>query len=135
MKKLSLITFAITVAFTRCCPDHPCRDRFITPAFIGFEVSDLDTIIVRQYEKDGNFVQLVDTALLTFDTAFLKSEAAVDDTTFVLLNNIVGSEKYIFPDHDWQIYLPANNLIISISNIESPKTEGCSLSFMICLKP
>ena len=133
MTKLSLITVVIIVVLSSCGPNM-CRDQYITPVFIGFELSDLDTIVVRQYEKGSNFHQLIDTALVTSDTTFLKSKATVNDTTFVLLNYISGREKYIFPDHDWQIYLPATNLTVSISNIVSPKTEGYSKP-LVCTNP
>ena len=105
-----------------CYRTSNCQNQYITPAFIGFNLSDLDSIIVRQYKKDANFLQLIDTALITFDTTFLKSTSA-NDTTIVLLNHISGQEKYIFPDHDWQIYIPAKNMTFSISNIISPQTE------------
>jgi hypothetical protein len=122
MKRFVLLAFIGIAILTSCNRTVTCSNQYITPAFIGFTFSDLDSIIVRQYKKDGNFLQLIDTALITFDTTFLKS-TSTNDTTFVLLNHISGQEKYIFPDHDWQIYIPAKNMTFSISNIISPQTE------------
>ena len=110
-------------AFTNCKRTVPCNDHFITPAFIGFALSDLDSVIIRQFKKEGNFQQLIDTAILSFDTSYLKSISS-NDTTFVLLNHISGQEKYIFPDHDWQLFITSKNLTYSISAILSPKTES-----------
>lgn len=122
MKKIILIGIIGIFVLTSCNRTITCSNQYITPAFIGFNLSDLDSIIVRQYKKDGNFLQLIDTTLITFDTTFLKSTSS-SDTTFVLLNHISGREKYIFPDHDWRIYIPAKNMTFSISNIISPQTE------------
>ncbi len=122
MKRFAPIIFLTVVVFTGCDPRIGCSDQYITPAFIGFNLSDLDTIVVRQYKKGDNFLTLIDTSILTFDTNYLRY-ATVNDTTFVLLNHISGQEKYIFPDHDWQIYIPAGNTTIPISDIISPQTE------------
>jgi len=111
------------VILESCYRTSNCANQYITPAFVGFSLSDLDSIIVRQYKKSANFLQLIDTTLLTFDTTFLKFMSA-NDTTFVLLNQISGQEKYIFADHDWQIYIPAKHMTISISNITNPQTES-----------
>ena len=122
MKKYILIAIVSIIILTSCNRTITCSNQFITPAFIGFNLSDLDSIIVRQYKKDGSFLQLIDSTLIKSDTTFLKSTSS-NDTTFVLLNQISGQEKYIFPDHDWQIYIPAKNMTFSISNIISPQTE------------
>ena len=123
MKGLALIAFICVVISTGCNRTITCSNPYITPAFIGFNLSDLDSIIVRQYKKDGNFLELIDTTLITLDTTFLKSTSA-GDTTFALLNHISGQEKHIFPDHDWQIYIPSAKMTFSISNIISPQTEN-----------
>lgn len=123
MLKLVLIVFAGIFLLTSCNRTVPCSNQYITPAFIGFKLSDLDSIIVRQFKKDGTFLQLIDTATISLDTTFLKS-TSTNDTTFVTLNYISGQEKYIFPDHDWQIYIPAKNMTFSISNIISSQTES-----------
>jgi hypothetical protein len=122
MKTIVLICITGIILMASCKRTITCSDHYITPAFIGFNLPDLDSIIVRQYEKGGTFLQLIDTTQITSDTTFLKSTSS-GDTIFVLLNQISGQEKYIFPDHDWQIYIPANNITFSISNIISPQAE------------
>lgn len=123
MLKLISLLFASLIFATSCNRSVPCSNQYITPAFIGFTLSDLDSITVRRFKKDGAFLQLIDTATVSLDTNFLKSTAA-NDTNFVKLNIISGKEKYLFPDHDWQIYIPAKNLTFSISSIISPPTES-----------
>lgn len=116
------IVFCVA-AFTNCNRTIPCKDRYITPAFIGFAITDLDSVIIRQFKKEGNFQKLIDTAILSSDTSYLRLTSS-NDTTYVLLNHIIGQEKYLFPDHDWQIFIPSKNLTYSISAIVSPKTES-----------
>ncbi|NOT93703.1 hypothetical protein [Ferruginibacter sp.] len=123
MLKIILPVFAGMFLVTSCNTSVPCANQYITPAFIGFKLSDLDSITVRRFKKDGAFLQLIDTATISLDTNFLKS-TSTNDTTFVKLNSISGQEKYVFPDHDWQIYIPAKNMTFSISNIISPQTES-----------
>ncbi len=122
---LKIIPIAVVGIFLAisCNRVIPCSNQYITPAFIGFKLSDLDSVTVRQFKKDGTFSQLIDTATISLDTNFLRS-TSTNDTTFVTLNHISGYEKYIFPDHDWQIYIPAKNMTFSISNIISPQTES-----------
>ena len=132
MRILILIVFIGTVLITSCNRTVPCSNQFVTPAFIGFNPSDLDTLIVREYKKDDNFSNLLDTAIIITDTAILKSSSS-NDTTVVLLNQISGEEKYIFPDHDWQVYIPAQNITVSMSNFVSSQTdEKCVLGGDLC---
>jgi hypothetical protein len=122
MQKIIPIVIVTIFLVTSCNRSVPCSNQYITPAFIGFTLSDLDSVTVRQFKKDGTFSQLIDTATISFDTNFLIS-TSINDTTFVKLNHIIGYEKYLFPDHDWQIYIPAKNITYSISSIISPQTE------------
>ena len=110
MKQIGLIVFISILALTSCNRTVPCSNQYITPAFVGFILSDLDTLVVRKYKKDDNFNTLLDTALIISNSNVLSSGSS-NDTTIVLLNYISGEEKYIFPDHDWQIYIPAKNMV------------------------
>ncbi|HVY76694.1 MAG TPA: hypothetical protein VG890_17820 [Puia sp.] len=116
-----------------CGRTVPCRNQFVTPAFIGFKLSDLDTLVVREYKKDDNFLTLLDTALIISDSNIL-SKGSSNDTTIVLLNDIVAGEgKYIFPDHDWQIYIPAQNITVAMSKFVSPQNDQkCVLGGDLC---
>jgi len=132
MKKIVFIILIGNILLISCARTVPCRDRYITPAFVGFKFSDLDTLIIREYKKNDNFLSLLDTALIITDNRVL-SLGTSNDTTIILLNHISGEEKYIFPDHDWQIYIPGKNITVSISNIDSPqKDQKCTLGGDMC---
>jgi hypothetical protein len=132
MKKIILIVLISHIALSGCHRTVPCSNQYITPVFVGFKISDLDTLVIREYKKDDNFIDLLDTALIATDNTVLSSGTS-NDTTIVLLNQISGQEKYIFPDHDWQIYIPATNMIVSMSNFVSPQTDRkCVLGGDLC---
>ena len=119
--KKSVGIFSIIIFFIGC-KTIPCRNTFLTPAFIGFSPSDIDTIIIRQYKKNDNFFHLLDTTLIT-NNPHIAYYSTSHDTTIIVLNVISGEEKYIFPDNDWQVYIPAKNKTVSISTINSPQTS------------
>ena len=132
MRQVSLLAFFCIVILTSCSRTVPCINNWVTPGFVGFSFSDLDTLIVREYKKDDNFSTLLDTALFVTDSTIL-SAGTSNDTTIIELNHIVGEEKYLFPDHDWQIYIPAKNMLVSISNFDSPQNEHkCVLGGDMC---
>ena len=132
MKRIVPLTFIILFLFTSCSTNVPCPNQFITPAFIGFTLTDLDTVIVRKYQKNDNFSYLLDTSIVISDTNFLKSLSS-NDTTILLLNGIYLDGKYLFTDHDWQIFIPARNMIVSLSNFDSPQTDKkCTFGGDLC---
>jgi hypothetical protein len=132
MKKIGLIILISAIVFTSCSRTVPCSNQYVTPAFVGFKFSELDTLIIRKYKKDDNYLTLLDTVLITTDSTIL-SKGSSNDTTIVLLNHISGEEKYIFPDNDWEIYIPARNMLVSMSNFVSPQTDHkCTLGGDLC---
>ena len=132
MKIIGLLVFISIIVLPSCVRTVPCLNQYVTPAFVGFKFSDLDTLVIRKYKKEDNFITVLDSALITTDSTIL-SKGTSNDTTIVLLNNISGEEKYIFPDNDWEISIPAQNLIVSMSNFDSPQTEHkCTLGGDLC---
>jgi hypothetical protein len=128
INKILFVAFT-SFLFLNSCKTIDCSNQFITPAFVGFSSADLDTIIIRKFQKGTNFQQLLDTSLFTLDTAMRSNNPTFapshtsNDTTTVLLNFTSGEAKFILPNNDWQIFLPAKKLTVSISDIVSPQTE------------
>lgn len=108
---------------------HPCGNSPLNPAFVGFSQSDIDTFVLRAYEANGNYDQLIDTFLISKSGPGIYT--TTNDTTIVELF-INNSKSYIRAGFDWQIYIPAENKTISISNIISNQAEGPSKG---CLNP
>ena len=132
MKKTSLIIFVSVLALAGCRRTVACGNQYVTPVFVGFPLSDLDTLVVREFTKGDNFSTLLDTAVIVTGQYDLV-EASSHDTTVVLFNYISGEERYLFPDHDWQIIVPAQNLVISLSGFDSPTLfKKCTLGGDLC---
>lgn len=128
-----IILGAIGLSLLASCK-RPCSDHYLTPAFIGYSVSELDTLIIRRFKKDGNFFPVIDTAIIT-NNHYVASYNTSNDTTIVNVNVISGVYNYVSPDHDWQIYIPSRNQTISISNIVSPQNDMSCFGDCWCANP
>jgi hypothetical protein len=121
---LKLLTIlAIVVTFLAGCISKPCSLSHLTPAFIDFSQDDLDTIMVRRYEANGNFNHLLDTLVVTKNEWYIKSSA---DTTIIetnLLTGAEGAQSHLVPGYDWEIYIPGVKKSILISHIVFEQTE------------
>jgi hypothetical protein len=118
-----LLIYLSSFAFLSGC-NYQCSDRHITPLFIGFLPADLDTLIFKAYVSNDNYQHLVKTI-----TVIASQGAGIDTTandTTVIKATVIDPTYYITPGYDWQIYIPAKNRTVSISNIVSPQSEGHS---------
>lgn len=122
MIKIVLI-YLSSFAFLSGC-EYRCSDRRITPLFIGFLPTDIDTVLFKAYVANDNYQHLVKTI------SVIASQGAGIDTsandTAVIKATVVDPAYFITPGYDWQIFIPAKNRTVSISNIVSPETEGHS---------
>lgn len=116
-----ILTIIPVLLFFSGCRNLPCSNQPLTPYFIGFTPSDIDTLIVRQYKPNESFLHITDTALFINNVNIVYT--TLNDTTIVNFNHISGEEKYLLPGYDWQIYIPSINRTVSISDIVSPQTE------------
>lgn len=115
---------AIVVAFLASCISKPCGLNHLTPDFIGFSHAELDPIVVRSYEANGNFNHLLDTLVVRKDKWWINEP--LGDTTIIETNYIsgnVGEHYQLSPGYDWEIYIPAVKRTIFISHIVFNQTE------------
>jgi hypothetical protein len=105
-----------------------CVDGQLNPAFIGFSPADIDSFVIRAYQPNSNYLQLVDTELIVKDGAGVCT--TTNDTTVVLMLN--PPQIVITSAYDWQIYLPAKQRTILVSAIMDQPTEGYS---KVCYNP
>jgi len=119
MKKILYI--CCLFLFLKCATTQTCRNTRLIPVFIGFTKYERDTIIFRAYQPNGSFNQLVDTCFLNTGYVGLPH----NDSLFVeVATTYTEKNKFpvMYPDHDWEIYLPARDTSIFISKIVSPQT-------------
>ena len=108
------------IVFLSCQYEYNCGDLAIYPTFLGFDSSDIDTIIIRKFEPNTNYQNLIDTFIATSANS-LYSGVSDSTTVFIDYNR---QEKDIKVNYDWQIFVPAKQRVISISDIKSEKTTG-----------
>ena len=59
MKAFGQIIFISITVSIGCQRSVLCLNQYATPAFIGFKLSELETLVIREYKKDGNFLALL----------------------------------------------------------------------------
>ena len=128
MKKILYI--CCLFLFLKCATTHPCSDTYLTPVLIGYPQSEVNALILRAYQPNGSFNQLVDTLLIPVYNSF-------SDSLFIDVSGAYTAKNHfsvMYPDHDWEIYIPARDTSIYISKIVSEKNTvrcwGCN-----CINP
>ena len=107
--------------FCGCTHTVDCSYALMTPVFTGYDLSDIDTLVLRKYKADDGFNSLIDTFLIT------KANAHYDgrDQYFIVNINVgdLGSNGLnkgaIQAGYDWQLFVPAVNRTVAISAIRS----------------
>lgn len=126
MTKLSLLTISLTALLFASCGEHAidCTDAQIRTAFINYATTDIDTFILRKYKAANNYQTLLDTFKVTEADPW-QYRASNDTTTVSPLDYVHG----ITAGFDWQIFIPATNKTILISDIMTEKKTGkCRLA-------
>ena len=113
-----IIIFLLIATLPSC--KYPCNKGFINPAFVGFSPGDINTFILRAYKPNENYLHLLDTIIVQNVDPTIYTTS--NDTTIVYIN--ANIDQLVVPGFDWQIYIPAKNRTVMISNIVSNPTEG-----------
>lgn len=120
--QVSILMFLFcSLTFISCFQKHSCVNSYIHPAFIGFSSSDIDTIILRAYKPNENFQHRVDTILVTNKGASIYTN---DNDTTIIYQNDSDPNHWIRQGLDWELYIPAKNKTIRITNINGTQVEG-----------
>ena len=116
---LLFISLAILL-LTSCGKDHECDciDASIQTSFIGYPMDDIDTFIIRKFKAADNYQTLLDSIRVGYGGIGAYTNLH-DTTTVTVYNNKVLSAGY-----DWQIFIPAVNKTILLSDIEAEKNKG-----------
>jgi len=98
----------------------------INLAFVGFDSTDIDTIVLRQYQPNTAFKNPIDTFLITRNNG-LYIFTTIKDTTIIYRNSSDDS-AHITNGYDWDVYIPAKNkttYILNIARIPGTGKHGC----------
>lgn len=86
------------------------------PAFVAYNISEIDTLIIKRFAKGSNFSQQVDSALVTAQrTSYITS----GDTTRVIAEIL----QQVSDDYDWQLTNPFDNRTVRVSDIVHERRE------------
>ncbi|HMK26003.1 MAG TPA: hypothetical protein VK483_08245 [Chitinophagaceae bacterium] len=114
--KIGIAVLSIVFVFASCTKEYDCTDLQIRPAFIAFSPSDIDTFVLRKFKPADNFQNLIDTFMVTY--GFSANYQTSNDTTTVF---VTDGKNGIKAGYDWQIFIPAKNKTVFVSDIVSEK--------------
>lgn len=117
--KFILTTLFMSVLIASCSKEYYCIDLQIMPAFINYLPSEIDTFVIRKFKANDKFQTLIDTFVVIYGYYGLYRTS--NDTTSVL---ITDGKNGIRAGYDWQLFIPAKNKTILISDIISEKKKG-----------
>lgn len=108
---LLMIPFLFVLAFASCSKTCFCTMATLYPSYVSFNHSDTDTIILRRYDRNSNFNQLLDTAIITDQNAVFN----FNQDTLSIRSDAEALTLRSF--YNYVLYLPALNRSDSISHI------------------
>jgi len=85
---------------------------------ISFSSTEIDTLITRKFSKGSNFSKQIDTTIFDQNNVMFTAQ----NDTFQMgswKGDILLSSKY-----DYQVFIPAINRTISVTEITEPQLEG-----------
>jgi len=85
---------------------------------VSFSSTEIDTLITRKFSKGSNFSRQIDTTILDQNNVTFTAQT----DTFQMgswKGDILLSSKY-----DYQVFIPAINRTISVTEITEPQLEG-----------
>src|SRR5690606_34052609 len=124
MKYLSILAVAFigAIVFMTSCGkgDNGSHCQFLSPAFIlvNYTEQEMDTLILRRYEKNNNFSNLLDTLMLSKAEITYKK---VGDDSVSVTSNKDGYVKFAAElyENDWEIYVPATQTTGRITEVNA----------------
>lgn len=120
MKRILFISILI-ISLTSCSRSIECMDPPIYLSFISLPQNALDTFVIRKFTRNDNFQNLLDTLQVTSRIGYIANHG---DTLDV---NLGSPYHYPKPGFDWQIFIPAINRTVTITDINKrDKTGKCS---------
>ena len=93
---------------------------------VSFDSSDIDTMIIRKFERGTNFARMIDTS--QWDRSKVVFRAEKD--TFQMgafIGGILLQSKF-----DYQVFVPALNRTFRITEMNEPQREGDCKGKVMC---
>lgn len=124
MKYLSIlaVAFIASIVFITSCGkgDGGSHCQFVSPAFIlvDYTEDEMDTLILRRYEKNNAFTNLIDTLMLSKGEITYKK---VGDDSVSITGTKDGYIRFSAElyENDWEIYVPATQTTGRITEVST----------------
>lgn len=117
--KNSILFLLGAFLFAGCTREYDCADSTIQTAFIGFSSADIDTLVLRKFKANDNYQHIIDSFLITY--GYSGHYQTSGDTTTVF---VADGKNGIKQDYDWQIFIPAMNKTVFVSEIVGENRTG-----------
>jgi len=116
---LYIVAFISTLLWSGCCTKRYCLgiNDLDVIEFSGFELADLDTVVIKKYEKGSNFTRFVDSVEIFTDLLFIQQQG----------NRLHLTEK-VDPRYAYMVHLKSIGTSYTLSAFES-KRRGCNDGF------
>jgi hypothetical protein len=103
------------------CGSYNCGEaEGLRISTISLTPSEIDTIILRKYIKGSAFTNLIDTLIMDSTNALFQFPFTNKDTSFL---GILKPEVLIKSKYDYEIYIPAINKLVKITDINEPQQK------------
>lgn len=125
MKKINyLFIFILGLIYHSCCHMKGCPEELTSIELSNFSISELDTICVKKYAKNSNFLKAEDSIFAQFYE---------DDSTYKIPldgRDSNGAAIVYSYDKDYAVYLNGLKKTYKITNITT-KDEKCNTCYPI----
>jgi hypothetical protein len=126
-----LLTNLALLPFSSCVREQPCFNRPINPSFVGFALSEVDTLILKRFPANDSFSVPIDSFVVF--APYSQYQVAHDTINVNILAGVDSLPLFtgqIQTGFDWQIFIPAVNRTISLSHISSEnRSVKCHTGF------
>lgn len=123
-----VLAFIIASAFMISCQNCICLPSDgLKLGMVSFDSTDIDTIIIRKFEKGNNFNRLIDTSQWDRTKVIFYSQ----NDTFQMgafLGGILLKSNF-----DYQVFVPALNRTYNITEMNEPRLEGNCSGKVMCV--
>jgi hypothetical protein len=111
------------------CNNCRCVDVDATPNFIGFDSSDISSIVIKKFEKGSGFTKFIDSVHLTTNDFCIQMRGDTIDFP------ARSGDLSINPRFDWKILLPNVNRSYNITEIQSEQIRSSCPGKVGCGNP
>jgi len=106
-----MVTVVFLFVISSCSKTCYCTSATLYPAYVSFDSTETDTIILRRYDRNSRFTRLLDTATITAQNAEFQFS---QDTVTI---RSAAEARTLRSFYDFVLYLPALNRSDSLHGI------------------